>query len=600
MKVKSIIAIAIILALTATFFVGCEPKDIEQPKVVELENIKNITTDSLYIEWLGNVGYNVDNPTMILVHGETPENWDMKYDMTLSEEDYVYYSTNSANYNVQKFLENSNPYLDYVIDRNLHQYWLQQNYNVGIFHYEKFADDNMEMLSKKLFNAVNLRYKGEDGYVNANNPNYSLTEILAAVYLSEIPKEAYGNEIRLIGNGIGANLALSMTDYLYYFYEMGQVRQEVLPTRLSMVDPYLSSESFGADIRWREINKAQGLLSITNDMLAYTTNIGLATELIESVEVNAELVEDESVDVLTSPYAYVYDEDDYDAKAEIKQKTAYLQLRQMYSRLYTPNYSALNRAGLDWYIYSIRGSDDTGKGYLTEKPNYESSYSNWGRYDTRPILNDEKRNNNSSRGKNYGVSAWTDTVWIRALRGVEFKMQSSDGNYLKDDENNTIKDIHDISLYTYKPYNLTRFRIENLQRAQNINKTIVAGYIWNDQNEDRIINDGVGSYLGGINIMVSLSTTVDGETKIIESFSIKTSKDGFYKVELDQSFSVSHTLKVTVIPPSSSYYAQTKAISTYHVADLSKHSFDKNVKDINISSSYGNAITIANCGMVIK
>ena len=151
--------------------------------------------------------------------------------MTLDEENYIYYAQNSTYYNVTRNLD---------IDRVLYQYWLKQNYNIGIFHYENFADDDLEKLSKKLFNSVDMRYKTEDGYENVKIPNYSLTEILAAVFINEIPEEAFGMEIRLVGNGVGANLALALSDYLYTFYEKGKIKPAILPSRLSLIDPYLS------------------------------------------------------------------------------------------------------------------------------------------------------------------------------------------------------------------------------------------------------------------------------------------------------------------------------------------------------------------------
>ena len=109
---------------------------------VSLDEIKNIPENSLYIEWLSQ-GYNVEQPTMIFIHGETPGRWDKKFSMTLDEENYIYYAQNSTYYNVTRNLD---------IDRVLYQYWLKQNYNIGIFHYENFADDDLEKLSKKLFN----------------------------------------------------------------------------------------------------------------------------------------------------------------------------------------------------------------------------------------------------------------------------------------------------------------------------------------------------------------------------------------------------------------------------------------------------------------
>ena len=188
-----------------------------------------------------------------------------------------------------------------------------------------------------------------------------------------------------------------------------------MPHRTSLIDPYLSSDSFNHNMSWRDIDSEFGLLSMAEDMLEKTTAKGLVVDMVENVEVGAELVEGKSQETLTSPYDYEYSPAQTDVYRDIKTHVAYLQLRQKYSELFTDEYRALNRAGLDWYLYSVKGSDDTGVGYPTSKPDYTSSC-NWGPYNTRPFLNDRQRNNNSSRGKNYSVSAWTPTVWIRALK----------------------------------------------------------------------------------------------------------------------------------------------------------------------------------------
>ena len=592
MSKKLYLFVSVLLALSfcLTFFTACKDNEVEDgDNAVYLDEIKNIPENSLYIEWLSQ-GYNVEQPTMIFIHGETPGRWDKKFSMTLDEENYIYYAQNSTYYNVTRNLD---------IDRVLYQYWLKQNYNIGIFHYENFADDDLEKLSKKLFNSVDMRYKTEDGYENVKIPNYSLTEILAAVFINEIPEEAFGMEIRLVGNGVGANLALALSDYLYTFYEKGKIKPAILPSRLSLIDPYLSPDSIKNNIGWRKIDQNLSMLELTDNMLEYTTERGLVAEIVENVEVTAEIVGDKSQEVLVSPYDYVYSNEEKDIKENIKDKAAYLFLRQKYSLLYSDEYRAQNRAGVDWYLYSINGSDDTGVGYLTSKPDYTSSYCNWGRYETRPIINDRQRNNNSSRGKNYAVGAWTETVWIRALKGIEFHMKRYK-DYLEDEDGKIIKDKHGISLYEYEDYHLERFRSENYQKAINMDRTIIAGYIWNDKNEDRIMNDGVDSYLGGLTVNVELTTSVDGETKTVESFSVTTGRDGFYKITFDRSFQVTHTANITIVPPNRRYHVQTAALASYHVADLTKHTFNKNTKSITLSSNYGDAITMASCGMVVK
>ena len=594
MKIKYMAALLLISILTIGFLAGCDPEVESSSNIVKLEDIKNLPKDSIYIEWLGDKEFNVDNPTMIFIHGETPGAWDYKYELVLPEDDYIFYESSSLNYNITRNIEG--------LDRILYQYWLDLNYNLGVFHYEAFADDNMKNLSKKIFNSVDMTYLNEEGREYNDIPNYSLTEIMAAMYLDEIPEQAYGNEIRLVGNGIGANLALSLSDYLYTYYSKGEVRAEVLPHRTSLIDPYLSSDSFNHNMSWRDIDSEFGLLSMAEDMLEKTTAKGLVVDMVENVEVGAELVEGKSQETLTSPYDYEYSPAQTDVYRDIKTHVAYLQLRQKYSELFTDEYRALNRAGLDWYLYSVKGSDDTGVGYPTSKPDYTSSLCNWGPYNTRPFLNDRQRNNNSSRGKNYSVSAWTPTVWIRALKGIEFRMQRF-SDFKEDDQGNTIKDKHGISLYEYEDYTLARYRSENYQRAINMDYTFVVGYIWNDKNQDRKMNEGIGSLLSNITVNATLTTSIDGKQEIVETASETTGQDGFFIFKFDRAFNNSHTLDLTVVPPNSSYHAQKEIMSTYHVyhvQDLTRHNFNFYTKKLTIASSYGNAITMANCGLVVK
>ncbi|MFW5780688.1 MAG: hypothetical protein ACOCWI_04485, partial [Bacillota bacterium] len=77
-------------------------------------------------------------------------------------------------------------------------------------------------------------------------------------------------------------------------------------------------------------------------------------------------------------------------------------------------------------------------------------------------------------------------------------------------------------------------------------------------------------------------------------------EDGFYIFKFDRAFKNSHTLKLTVVPPNSSYHAQSAGLTTYHVQDLTRHTFKNYSKNLTISSSYGNAITMASCGLVVK
>ena len=130
--------------------------------------------------------------------------------------------------------------------------------------------------------------------------------------------------------------------------------------------------------------------------------------------------------------------------------------------------------------------------------------------------------------------------------------------------------------------------------------TFVVGYIWNDKNQDRKMNEGIGSLLSNITVNATLTTSIDGKQEIVETASETTGQDGFFIFKFDRAFNNSHKLDLTVVPPNSSYHAQKEIESTYHVQDLTRHNFNFYTKKLTIASSYGNAITMANCGLVVK
>lgn len=608
MKLKKYIALILICAAVCVFFAGCKKNDDKDEKaIVTYDMIKNIPDNSCYIEWL-NHDYNYANPTVIFVHGEMTGAYDSKVSMKLDTTNYISYSSSSTGYNVA-----ADALLDTIGNkaekRDLSYFWLRNgnNFNVGIFHYEVFADDDLNTLVEKIFSPVSMRYRTEDGYESTAVPEYSLTEILSAVILKSIPDTAVGREIRLVGNGVGALLALSASDYLYTFYQKGKVPAVKLPSRLAFIDPYLPVDELPSTFLWRGMDTSKGALGLAEDMLKKTTDNGLVAEMIENTEVTSQTIDGTSVEVRTTPYQTEYSEEQMYQKNRIIENTAYLSLTQRYSAVYSANYKKLNRAGVDWYLYSVRGSDgNVGQGN-TDKPDYESTYCNWGPFDTRPILNDRQRTNNSSyRGKNYGISAWTPTAWTRALKGIRFELL----RYSKtktDSTGNTVYDSHGLAVYEYTKYVVPAFSSEIYEKAINLYTTIVCGYVFDDRDGDRHMNDGVGTGLGGITVNALLTSTATGETVTVKEFSVKTYSDGFFVLKLDKtndgrdiSFKDSHTLEITVVPSNSRIHFQTAGAPTYFYADLNLQSFELMKKTVNVQSHYSNAITLVNCGVQIK
>lgn len=611
MKIKHFVALILVCALVAVFFVGCDRDDSnENPEIVTYDQIKNIPDDSCYIEWI-NKDFNTVNPTVIWVHGEMAGAHDEKVTLTLTEENYITYAMSSTSYNVGTGV------LDGTVNngyRDLAYYWTRQGYNVGIFHYEKFADDELNNIIKKLFSVNNMTYKKADSSTEtAKLPNYNLTEILAAVLIKSVPDAARG-EIRLVGNGVGAVLALSATDYIYTHYGYGNVSRSKVPMRLAFIDPYLPTEQVATGAFWREMDTAHGVLSVAEDMLKNTAGKGLVAEMIENTEVTSTTVDNTSVEVRNVPYPSIsYNDEQNYAKNRLIENTAYLSLTQKYSVLFPESYKAKNRAGLDWYMYSVNGSDNGGSTSSkigwgnNDAPDYTSTYCNWGPNSTRPILNDRQRSNNSSsKGKNYGVSAWTHSSWTRALRGIRFNLLRY--SKTKTDANgSTMYDIHGEPIYEYTNYVVPTFTSEIYEKAINLNATLVCGYVFNDENEDRLNNDGFGSGISGVTINCLLTKSVSSETVTVKNFSVKTESDGFFVIKLEKddkgediSFENSHSFELTIVPKNSTYHFQTAGTTTYHYADLGKHTFEMMSKTLTMQRYYSNAITMASCGVVIK
>lgn len=621
MKLKHIVTLLLVIAISCTIFVGC--KDDEEPEaplsLIDTAQLANVPDGQLYIEWLAN--YKSDKPTVIYVHGEMKGCYDKKASLLLDTESYVMKDTSDTNkaYNV----DDSSYVATYENGRDLSTFWKRMGYNVGIFHYEAFADDELGTLTKKIFSKADMRYKKTADSYEANAiPSCSLTEILAARIAEAIPDDA-SNSLRLVGNGIGADLALSATDYLYTLYKNGSVTARNLPERLAFVDPYLTAEKMPSGFNWREMNTDDGLLSMINDMMKHTTDMGLVAEMVESVEIGSETIKSETegeddkvVETLTYAYNTAFSDMQKAIKNQIIENTAYLLLREQYSSSFTAAYKEQNRAGVDWYLASVNGSDFSSAGYPTTTSTsnrYTSSYSNWGPYDTRPMLNDYSRSKASYyAGNSYSVSAWTPSSWTRGLRGIRFAMQKAKSTT---SSTTTEKDAHGNTIYQYEAYLLARFAVENYQVATNLSKTLIGGYVFADANEDRIFNEGIGAGIAGVTVNGQLSKKTTSSNVSLFNKNITTDSDGFYMFEIDNddkgnqiicngtSTSASGenviTLLITVYPPSRQYGFETAAGTTYHVADLMKNHFNVNTVSPMVTKYSVNALQIRNCALTL-
>lgn len=603
-KVITIFLVAAVLLTALVSLTSCNNKEeiIPPIKLSDINNISQIQAEGagdLVFEWLRE--FESTKPTVIIIHGETTDNSGNRFSMSLNDKEYTFKKDSPTAFTVDSTATIGWKAEGLRLD--LSWYWLNvAQYNVAIFHWERFADEeNPDDILAKMFSLPKMRYKTEDGYETSAVPQYSLTEVLAAVYLDEMSDKANGKEIRLVGNGVGGTLALSLTHYLATYYSNKQVEGKLVPNRLALCDPYLPTTNMNLDIKWAPIDTTKGMLSVADVMLDAIGYVGTAIEMIESLEVTDE----------TTKYAYDFEKSEvmHAVYTSLKSKLAYFEFRQKYSVRFSNGYQKQKRVALDWYLYSIIGSDSLDIGYPTSYENY-LTYSNhtWGPNATRPMVNDPHRNgkNNSYSGRNYAVSAWTPTVWIRAMKGLSYTMKK----YSSTTSNNT---IHGNAIYSYQLTQLEYFRSETSQISELKDYTLICGYVYKDINKNKYIDDGVTQGIANALLNVTVTTTESGTEELLSSFSVKTGSDGFYVIKfMDKTiddegnyseagfrFNTNIAVKINFVPSSNQYYniasAVTPTAGEPYYNTVSAHNFTRYETTVSLSRYYANAITITNC-----
>lgn len=627
----TVTAAVLVVALTVTLalvFTLRDSDDGDLPALLQTSDIAYLNEirdkGNLTFEWLR--AYNAEKPTAIIIHGETTGAGSEKFTMNLDASEYTFKTSDS---NTEYVVADSIGYKAEGLKLDLSNYWLSvADWNVAVFHWERFADEeNPDDILAKLFSVPKMRYSdGNGGYETSRVPKSTLTEVFASLYLAEMQGKTSGREIRFIGNGTGANLALSAAHYLSLYAADGQIDKNYLPSRLALCDPYLSTGDMhiaGGSLSWANISTTGGMLNAANDMLGAVAGYGAAVELVESKEISSRKVPaDDGSTVTQNVASYAYDvemgEKDEQTFKSIKEKVAYLELRESYSVKFSDAYKGYKRIALDWYLYSIIGSDDSNNagggaaiGYPRNLSDFHTYYTysgfNWGGNETRPMMNDRQQNNDSStttassRGKNFAVSAWTPTVYTRALKGISFTMKK----YLS---KTTKTDVHGNPIFTYSDYTMGYFRSENFQVSDQNDYTLICGYVYRDKNGDGYMNDGYNGVAGAL-LKVKITSGSGTSVKDVASFDAEADETGFYVIRLDSktkdsegnlskagySFDTSHSISLTFVPSSHSYYQIASASSGIYYNTINGHNFTKYAGTVSMTNYYADAVTVFNC-----
>ena len=210
-----------------------------------------------------------------------------------------------------------------------------------------------------------------------------------------------------------------VADYLNALYEQQKIPAVYLANRIDLLNPYLSHTGINTVVDYREQTTVGSQLKYSSELIVKLASQGVVFDLVEGREKYYEYdnTNYSGIEVTTSDgkvSVTFLDTGDSAHYLDIKENVAYLNFKETfstktsYAQAFDNASLAADRAVLDWYLYTVNGSDYTSVGKQGN---------------AHPMLDGYNRTGVTSGTSvvKYGVSAWTPTVYLRAVRGVEYK-----------------------------------------------------------------------------------------------------------------------------------------------------------------------------------
>lgn len=235
--------------------------------------------------------------------------------------------------------------------------WILEGWNVGVFHYNRFASEPMPTpIEAKIWandGPEKVRIRHEDD-TTSHVTEYSVAEHFAAEYLRAmnlLPQKMGKKEIRIAAHSMGGEL---MTAGIFLLTELasdGQLDYRHLPNRFSMLDPYFCVNLMidgklnylgpsGITVRWT----GKGL---------YKDNTGYTMiECLKDFVANGI-----AIDYYTHKESTLHLGMPDDIKSELKRLSTFSMINPNYAS-YGKGYNVIahgHNGVRDWYYCSIRG-----------------------------------------------------------------------------------------------------------------------------------------------------------------------------------------------------------------------------------------------------
>ncbi len=197
--------------------------------------------------------FDPNKPTIIFIHGWQPSTVNVK-----NRFDFCY-----------KYKTAKNTYSPTL---NVLQSW--KGYNVAVFYWNQFADDNLYAAEAKVYTThgvhgmqwkyldkAGVEHTCKSGDSSCVTPNESITDLAFDAYKKSLPK-VYNKELRITGQSLGAQVAIQLTKKIMQHPLLPQ------PTRLVLMDPYFSEDGVFTAENNLPYSVAQYNSSAVTDILA--------------------------------------------------------------------------------------------------------------------------------------------------------------------------------------------------------------------------------------------------------------------------------------------------------------------------------------------
>lgn len=217
------------------------------------------------------VDFDPSRPTIIFTHG-MKQNEGYRYRDILSayEDTRVYMANDDVDYNTEYY-----------------EYYLSNGYNVGHFYWNQIAEESIGG-DVKIWSSdtdLGMRYFVSDAEGNrvqgdeSKNPTKSVSVLYAENIIAALG-ENFSGTLHLVGHSMGGDLSLAVAENLIMMSEDGKIGENLLPERVTLLDPYLSISAVKGHIDHRNGVDSEGktIAELCSEAVVTIANHGIAID----------------------------------------------------------------------------------------------------------------------------------------------------------------------------------------------------------------------------------------------------------------------------------------------------------------------------------